>query len=297
MGTISKSTLLDAPAIKLPATSQPPPVVVVQIHPAGPNLGRRFALTAVEHVVGREPDLDISVDSDTLSRRHARLVKAADGWWLEDLGSTNGSYVNDERVERRVLCDGDRLRFGGAIFKFLSGDNVEAAYHEEIYKMSIVDGLTGVHNKRYFVEFLDRQFAGALRHRLPLSLVMFDIDHFKKINDARGHLAGDAVLKELARRLKPRIRRDDLLARYGGEEFVAVLNNTPGRGAAVFAESLRRLVAATPFDHEATPIEVTISLGVADLDHARDKNPNDLVQRADQNLYAAKRAGRDRVVG
>src|SRR4030095_8609 len=137
---------------------------------------------------------------------------------VEDLGSTNGSYVNDVPVQRSVLRDNDFLKIGAAIFKFLSCAGVEASYYEEIYRMTIIDGLTGAHNKRYFLEFLEREAARCARHRRPVSLRMFAIDHFKKINDTHGHLTGDYVLKEMSKRLLGRVRREELLARYGGEE-------------------------------------------------------------------------------
>ena len=140
----------------------------------------------------------------------------------------------DVPVQRSHLRDSDLVKIGSAIFKFLSGSGIETAYHEEIYRMTIVDGLTGAHNKRYFVEFLEREIARCSRYGRPLSLLMFDIDHFKQINDVHGHLTGDFVLKELARRLLARIRKEELLARYGGEEFAVVLpEDRPRRGHAV----------------------------------------------------------------
>ena len=93
------------------------------------------------------------------------------------------------------MRDGDLLKIGNAIFKFLVGGNIETAYHEEIYRMTIIDGLTQAFNKRYFVENLEKEIPRCTRHQRPLSLVMFDIDHFKKINDEHGHLAGDYVLR------------------------------------------------------------------------------------------------------
>jgi diguanylate cyclase (GGDEF)-like protein len=270
--------------------------VLVQVYPPGPNLGRRFALAGPEHFCGRLQELDVSIDDEGISRRHAKLSLTDDGWGVEDLGSTNGVYVNDKRVARKQLRDGDLLRLGGAILKFLSGSNVEAAYHEEIYRMSIMDALTGVHNKRYFLEFLEREMARSVRYGTPLSLVMFDIDHFKKVNDTHGHLAGDAVLREIGNRMRPRMRREDLLARYGGEEFAAVLANTGTMSARKFAEEIRQLVAREPFATEQQMLEVTISLGLAELD-ASIHTGEELISRADQNLYAAKRGGRNRVVG
>ena len=270
--------------------------VLLAIYPQGPGMGRRFALNKPELIVGRLDELDVPLEGEGLSRKHARIFRDETGWQVEDLGSTNGTHVNDVKITRQHLNDGDLLRFGVAICKFLSGDNIEAAYHEEIYRLSIIDGLTGVHNKRHFLEFLERELAVAARQGTPLSLIMIDIDHFKKINDTHGHLAGDAALKELCRRLRPRIRNTDLLARYGGEEFAVVLPATGREGAHQFAEVLRTLVESEPFPHEGLRISCTISLGVAEVDPGNPGKPDELIKRADANLYEAKRSGRNRTI-
>ena len=270
---------------------------VVLIYPQGPDMGRRFPLDKDEFVLGRGSDCDIQVDRDSVSRRHAKIVRDGENWAVEDLNSTNGSYVNDVQITARTtLRDGDLAKIGAAIFKFLSGENVEVAYHEEIYKMTIVDGLTGVHNKRYFQEFLDREIARCLRHGRPLALVMLDIDHFKKINDTHGHLTGDHVLRELAKRLNGRMRREELLARYGGEEFAIVLPETGKPGALEFGEQLRGLVAKDPFEFEGDKLVVTISVGVTVLE-TEQVDIDTFIKRADDNLYAAKRGGRNQVIG
>jgi diguanylate cyclase (GGDEF)-like protein len=294
-----QSTLFIQAADRGAAAPDDGTAVIVMLYPPGPDLGRRFPLTPDrEHVVGRLDELDIPIDAESVSRRHARLFRTSQGWLIDDLGSTNGTWVNDQRIGGPlILRDGDQLRFGGAIAKFLSGKNIETAYHEEIYRMSIVDGLTGVHNKRYFLEFLEREIAGAARYTMPLSLVLFDIDHFKQVNDTHGHLAGDVVLKELARRLKPRIRREDLLARYGGEEFACLLTKTPTQGAMMFAESVRDIVARQPFPWENLLLPITVSLGVATFEGARPVPGEELISQADRSLYEAKRTGRNRVVG
>ena len=269
---------------------------LVLIYPPGPDMGKRFPLSRNEITLGRGADCDIQVDRDSVSRRHARVFRTGENWSVEDLQSTNGSYVNDVPVTKSVLKDGDFVKIGAAIFKFLVGSGVEASYHEEIYRMTIVDALTGAHNKRYFLEFLEREIARCARYGRPLSLLMFDIDHFKLINDKHGHLTGDHVLREMARRLLVRVRREELLARYGGEEFAAVLPETDLAGARIFAESVRRLVADTAFEYEGDSFTVTVSIGVTTVE-GQDVDITQFIKAADDNLYRAKREGRNRVVG
>ena len=273
---------------------------LVLIYPPGPDMGKRYPLGSDEIVVGRGSDCDIQIDRDSVSRKHARVFRVGDQWFVEDLGSTNGSYINDVPIQRSPLRDSDFVKIGSAIFKFLSGQGVEASYHEEIYRMTIIDGLTGAHNKRYMVEFLEREMARCSRYGRPLSLLMFDIDHFKRINDTHGHLTGDYVLKEMCKRLLGRIRKEELLARYGGEEFAAVLPETGHDGAMQFGEVIRTIVEAEPFEYEGDHFQVTVSVGVATLDGdgaSRPTDPGEFIKMADENLYKAKRAGRNVVIG
>ncbi len=270
---------------------------LVHLHPPGPDIGRRFPLIDRQYTVGRDTDASLVVSRSSVSRQHARIYLVGEAWWVEDLGSTNGTFVNELRcTSPKQLIDSDQLRFGDAIYKFLYGTNIETAYHEAIHNMAIQDGMTGIHNKRYFTEFLDREIAVAARHGHPLTLVMFDVDHFKAINDTHGHLAGDAVLKDLTARIKPRIRREDLFARYGGEEFACVLPSTALPGGIVFAEHLRSLIEERPCVFESLRIRYTISVGVTTMHRETGVDSGSLIRRADENLYAAKRGGRNRVV-
>jgi diguanylate cyclase (GGDEF)-like protein len=282
------------PAEKKPQSGE---ACLVNLHPPGPDIGRRIPLLNQSYIVGRDSEAGFVVSRSSVSRQHARLYVDESGtWWVEDLNSTNGTFVNETRIKNQQLTDSDQVRFGDAIYKFLSGSNVESAYHEAIHNMAIQDGMTGIHNKRYFTEFLEREIAVATRHGHPLSLVMFDVDHFKKVNDSHGHLAGDAVLKDLAARIKPRIRREDLFARYGGEEFACVLPSTALPGGIVFAEQLRTMIEERPCSFENQRIPFTISLGVTTMHRETGVDPATLIKRADENLYSAKRGGRNRVV-
>ena len=199
---------------------------LVHIYPTGLGMGTRYTLADSPVVIGRGGDCEIRINDHSVSRRHARIQPGADGYYAVDLQSTNGTFVNDNPASMYKLKDGDYLRVGNWIFRYLTGGNVEAEYHEEIYRLTIIDALTGIHNKRYLIEFLDRELARSARHHRPLSLVMLDIDRFKLINDDLGHLAGDFTLRELVAQVKEAIRKEELFARYGGEEFVVVLPET-----------------------------------------------------------------------
>ena len=291
--------ILQRPQLSEAETKKPPSgdACLVNLYPPGPDIGRRIPLLSREYIVGRDAEAGLVVSRSSVSRQHAKLYSDDEGnWWVEDLGSTNGTFVNEIRIKGQQLVDGDQVRFGDAIYKFLFGSNVETAYHEAIHNMAIQDGMTGIHNKRYFLEFLEREISVCHRHGHPLTLVMFDVDHFKKVNDTYGHLAGDAVLKDLATRIRPRIRREDLFARYGGEEFACVLPSTALPGGIVFAEHLRTLTEERPTEFDGQAISFTISLGVTTLHRETGIDPVALIKRADENLYAAKRSGRNRVV-
>jgi two-component system, cell cycle response regulator len=261
----------------------------------GGPIGRRFVLGDTISAIGRDLDCEITISHGTVSRRHAELRGRRNARTVEDLGSTNGIYVNGAPVKKADLSSGDFIKIGEVIFKYLSGDNIEAAYHEEIYRLTIEDGLTAISNKRFLDEFLDREFARSRRYSRPLALMMIDIDHFKQVNDVHGHLAGNAILSELANVLRPRIRRDECFARYGGEEFCVVMPESMAAGAARYAEIIRIMVETNSFLFEGKRIPITVSIGVADKTRNMD-SPSELIAAADQCLYKAKERGRNQVV-
>ncbi len=291
--TSEKTRVTDSIAIK-PAESEQD--VLVQIYPPGPNMGRKYLLTGRFITLGRDPSSDIMVGSDSVSRRHARLSSERGRRLITDLQSTNGSYVNDQPIISEVLSNGDQVKIGDTIFKYLVGSDVETAYHEEIYKMTIIDGLTQAFNKRYFLEALEREMSRAQRYGRPLSILMFDIDHFKSVNDNHGHLAGDHVLQALGRLISTRARREEIFARYGGEEFMILLPETPKDGAMELAEQLRKRVASYTFVFEGEEIPITVSIGVATVS-TEDISDTEFVRRVDEKLYLAKSEGRNCVRG
>jgi diguanylate cyclase (GGDEF)-like protein len=269
---------------------------VVHIYPTGPGMGTRYALSDSPMVLGRGNDCDIRINDHSVSRRHARIQPGADGYYAVDLQSTNGTFVNDVPASICKLKDGDYLRVGNCIYRFLAGGNVEAEYHEEIYRLTIIDALTDIHNKRYLLEFLDRELSRSARYNRPLALIMCDLDRFKAVNDELGHLGGDFTLRELAGCVKGSVRKEELFARYGGEEFAIVLPETTPENGTLVAERIRQLVERHPFQYEGKTFPVTISIGVSATSGDAALTPHDLIRQADEKLFLAKNTGRNRVV-
>ncbi len=260
----------------------------------GGEIGKCYAIERPLSI-GRDKENTIALDLPNISRRHARLYGEDDAYYIEDCESTNGIFVNSIRIAGlRHLANGDLIKVGGAFFKFLDGGNVESLYHEEIYHLAISDGLTGIPNKRYFLEHIGRETARCSRHGRPLSLALMDIDRFKLVNDTYGHLAGDSVLQQMATLVQRAVREDELFARCGGEEFAVILPETDLDGARGFGERIRQLIEAAVFTFEEKQIHITVSIGVATFGEYR--NVTDLTAAADKNLYTAKKAGRNRVV-
>jgi two-component system, cell cycle response regulator len=287
-------TWVTAPRRPIPKASHA--ACLVHIYPTGPGMGTRYPLGLKSIVIGRGTDCDIRINDHSVSRRHARIEPSPDGYCADDLQSTNGTFVNNAPAVMLKLNDGDYLRVGNCIYRYLEGGNVESEYHEEIYRLTIVDALTETHNKRYLMEFLDRELSRSARYQRPLALILFDIDLFKTINDEFGHLGGDFTLRELANRVRSVIRKEELLARYGGEEFVVVLPETSIEGATKLAERIREIVAGHSFQFESKQVQVTVSLGIALTRGDEALTPGELIRQADEKLYQAKRSGRNRVV-
>jgi two-component system cell cycle response regulator len=278
--------------LSLPKSSGQDCLVIIYTSDAH-QLGKRYSLAEGPLLLGRGSDSTLILPNDSVSRRHARVESRGDAYFIVDLASTNGTYVNDEPVTDHPLRRGDQIKIGDTILKFLSGTDLESQYHETIYRMTIVDGLTGVHNKRYLTDTLDREIPRAQRHQRPLAMAMLDIDHFKQVNDTFGHLAGDHILKEIAQLLRSRLRPDDIVTRYGGEEFAIVLPETELEGAVQITDQLRTMIEAERFHFEDEYIRVTLSGGVCQL--SAGATTHTFLNAADVQLYQAKRGGRNRI--
>lgn len=259
--------------------------------------GALFPLRAEEVVIGRDTDVAISLPDHNLSRQHARVLRRGDVYTVEDLGSTNGTFVDGARVLGTcVLEDGCRVHLGSrTVLHFRLYDAVELEAACASYALTVRDPLTGVYNRRYLQERLSSEAAYCRRHCTPLSLIMLDIDHFKRINDQFGHGVGDDALCALAKILSDLTRREDVLARYGGEEFALVVRGIGRQEVLALAERIRREVASRRLPVGTGSVSFTVSVGIAHCEDGSDSEAQLLLEVADRALYAAKDAGRNLV--
>jgi len=263
---------------------------------AGSNVGEMYKVEKDRTVMGRGDKVDIRLVDEGISREHAAVVREDERVFLEDMGSTNGTFCNGVRVQRQDLADGDKILLGSTtILKFSYQDKLDEMFQRQMSESALRDGLTKAFNKRFFTERLESEYQYAVRHDTPLSLLFLDIDHFKRINDQRGHQAGDYVLVELAALVTSALRAEDIFARYGGEEFAIISRGTDIAEGTALAERLRRSVEEHEFVFDGQRLAVTISMGVARAPRAGVTSPAELVTLADDTMYEAKRSGRNRV--
>jgi diguanylate cyclase (GGDEF)-like protein len=264
----------------------------------GSGSGQQFKISKGVAVIGRAPNAELRLEDDGISRTHARIRAETGRAWVEDMGSRNGTFLNGTKLTSTMeLRDGDKIQVGrGTVIRFGFQDDLDESFHENMMSSALRDGLTKLFNKRYFLDRLDSELKFAHRHSTALSLLMLDLDHFKKINDSQGHLAGDTALSTIASVLSKAVRNEDVVARFGGEEFAIILRAIELDPAQLTAERLRKLVEATPIkvDSQQT-LKVTVSIGLASFPATPAKSLEELVDAADKALYRAKHGGRNRV--
>ena len=283
------------PEEALPASESHPALLVL----SGVEAGRSFRLVEGDNIIGRNEDVAIALKDDGVSRRHAAIFVADGRATVRDLGSTNGTRRNGQAVGAQgdVLAAGDVLLFGPSLAaRFTLQDTVVENLQRRLFDAAVQDPLTGAYNKRYLIERFEQEFGFAERHKRPLAILIYDIDHFKQINDRLGHQMGDRVLCEVAGYVGGRIRKEDLHARWGGEEFVVLMRETRLDAARILAERLMAGVRALHFDTPSGPLAISVSIGLTSSDSQKFDSSMELFIRADKMLYKAKELGRDRIV-
>ncbi|HEX8410904.1 MAG TPA: GGDEF domain-containing protein [Thermoanaerobaculia bacterium] len=256
--------------------------------------GQVFRLRAGRQIIGRRPECDIRVRERAVSGVHAEVIRMRDTVTINDLASTNGTLLNGLRIRTPMpLVQGNLLKLGNCVFKYVDS-LLEVEFTEGLHARGITDQLTGAFNHSYLVARLGFAIDTATPTR-PVSIVAFDFDNFKQINDQYGHAAGDHVLRASSALIMDAfVRPTDLFARMGGEEFAIVLPETPLEKAIEIAEQVRATLEGRTFVYDGDEIRLTSSFGVCAAETAVEQ-PEFLLLRADELLYRSKREGRNRV--
>jgi len=265
----------------------------------GPQTGEMFPIEKQTVILGRGEECDLRVRDSGISRVHAKVERQLDGSFdLDDMNSTNGVFVGGVRIQNYRLSDGDRVQIGAAtVIKFSLQDDVEITFQQQLYQSAVRDGLTQVYNRQFFEERLHHEFSYAFRHTTAISLLMVDIDFFKKVNDTYGHPTGDLVLKVIACTIQRIIRNEDILCRYGGEEFVVIARGTDYINTGALAERIRRAIEELSIPITSGDIKITVSVGWATMSKGEYRSPKELLSASDKALYLAKQGGRNLAMG
>lgn len=283
--------------VRMEEATKAPPCLVMLEGPAG-YVGKQWPIDKTDIIIGRSMTSTIFVDDRSVSKSHAKLSISGGDVFILDLESTNRTVVNDDSIPPLVpvkLGNNDQIKTGNVLFKFLERGSLEAHALEQLQTKSEKDPLTGAYNKGALQMKGIESFKRAKLLKVPMSIAVFDIDHFKKINDSYGHPAGDYILKELSQVIGTKlIRLDDYFARYGGEEFVVLLFGSNLQQAIEIGERLRATIEGHNFVYQGTKIHVTISVGVS-TKQAEMSTWEELFAKADEALYMSKKGGRNRV--
>jgi two-component system cell cycle response regulator len=274
-----------------------PPALVCLVGPPKYQ-GKRWAITKSHVMIGRTLGNDIIVDDLSVSKSHAKIYCGDRDVTITDLESTNKTIINGRKLTPHIpfaLQNNDQVKLGKLIFKFLEKGSIESVSLHKTWELRLRDPLTGIYNREALLLKVEEEFKRAEALTADLSVIIFDIDHFKQVNDTYGHAAGDYVLKEMARiTQKQAIRSQDFFARYGGEEFIVILSGSPIEKATEIAERIRKAIEEHDFTFEGQKFSITVSAGIAAK--GRDTQIwDDLFKKADKALYKSKRNGRNRV--
>ena len=265
---------------------------------SGSETGKVVRLRRGTFVIGRGSEVDLPLHGEGISRKHAELwIRRTGSVYITDLGSTNGTAVNGTDINDNPISveDGDRIEVGSILLKFSYLDMEMEQVHQSLYDSAVKDGLTGAYNKRYMIDRFQQEFTYARRHGEMLHMLIFDIDHFKSVNDDHGHAFGDEVLRSISKLVLKKIRNEDLFARFGGEEFVVLMRGITVENARLVAERLRQSIADERVTQGDISLAVTVSVGLVSGPTAACFSPDDMFREADALLYQAKKSGRNQV--
>ena len=276
------------PGPEVLAEDQQQPLLVV-MH--GSLLGMTYAIRDEVIAIGRTATLDIPIDDENVSRRHAEITFDGSSVKIKDLDSTNGTFVNSQRITDTILHDGDLILIGRVLFKFIRSSSIENRFFDQMYALATTDFLTGIFNRQHIISRLESEFARSRRYNRPLSILLYDIDHFKHVNDSFGHLAGDQLLMESSRLIGKSVRSQDYYGRFGGDEFMIICPETDLNNTVLLAQRLVQVLAKWSYSYQSRKLDFNISIGLAALSDEM-RSAVDLIAKADTLMYRSKQRGR-----
>jgi two-component system cell cycle response regulator len=290
---LSKTATVDDRALVLSGDRHPYLVIYI-----GNDSGSRHKLNNGLTTIGRSSKADISIADDRISRIHCVIERMGNKITIEDKGSTNGTYVDARKISRVRLLPYVPLQLGHTIMKIEYKTEAEIRSEKRLLQRASLDALTGIFNRHHFNKLASMEMAYASRHKLPVGIVLMDIDNFKQVNDTYGHQSGDLVLAQLANTVIENKRAEDLFGRYGGDEFIFLpRGKISKKSMQVHCERIRKAIEGFEFCFEDICVRITISLGF----HLTKDGSGDieeilsyLIGKADQALYLAKERGRNR---
>jgi diguanylate cyclase (GGDEF)-like protein len=271
------------------------PYLVVFI---GNDSGKRHKLKPGTMTIGRSPRADISLDDDRISGIHCLIKWTDDIIAIEDKGSTNGTYVDSQKIGYAHLPPGVAFQIGHSVMKIEYKDESEIRLEESLVHRASIDTLTGIFNRQHFMSLASKEIAYARRHQQAVGIIMIDIDNFKRVNDNYGHLIGDFILAQVSSVISEGKRAEDLFGRYGGEEFIILPRGKIDKEN-VFnqCEHIRKAVEKFEFCHAEACLRLTISIGfhLSRPDNGKVESfLNGLIDKADHALYLSKEKGKNR---
>lgn len=279
------------PGPEVLAEDQQQPLLVV-MH--GSLLGMTYAIRDEVIAIGRTANLDIPIDDENVSRRHAEITFDGSSVKIKDLDSTNGTFVNSQRITDTILHDGDLILIGRVLFKFIRSSSIENRFFDQMYALATTDFLTGIFNRQHIISRLESEFARSRRYNRPLSVLLYDIDHFKHVNDSFGHLAGDQLLMESSRLIGKSVRSQDYYGRFGGDEFMIICPETDLNNTVLLAQRLVQVLAKWSYSYQSRKLDFNISIGLAALSDEM-RSAVDLIAKADTLMYRSKQRGRNHI--
>jgi diguanylate cyclase (GGDEF)-like protein len=265
---------------------------------SGPAAGQYHRVPKDGATIGRDEQAnEICIADPGLSRQHAKIEREKPTRFkVRDLDSRYGIYLDGQKISEHVLSDGDRLQLSGeTVIRIRYQEPKESELLDRAQLAAIRDALTGTSNRRHFLERLDQELGYARRHSTPVTLLLIDIDHFRRVNDEHGKNTGDEVLRAVGRLFAGAVRIEDVLARYGGDELAILSRGYDGEGGVRFGERLRKVLRDKPLRAGEHSFQLSVSIGVACFHRGNVENAMQLIARADAALHRAKHLGRDRV--